>query len=136
MNHLVDTNVLSELQRCNPSSAVLRWFHDVSADSLYLSALTVGEVRRGIERVRPRSPGRAAQLEAWLGGLLKSYRRRVLTVDLDVARRWGELGLTRPLPVVDSLIAATALMHDMTVATRHVADFEPTGVRTVNPFEA
>ncbi|BFU47516.1 hypothetical protein KRMM14A1004_57530 [Krasilnikovia sp. MM14-A1004] len=97
----------------------------------------MGEIRAGIERLRPRAADRAAALDHWLDTLLTAYGDRVLPVSGEVAQRWGRLNVPphRP-PVVDSLLAATALVHRLTLVTRNVADVAATGVDLLNPFEA
>lgn len=137
MSYLVDTNVLSELRkgrRCDPN--VLRWFSTVPDEDVFLSVLAVGEIRRGIERIRRRDARTAGALDTWLRRLLAGHRDRVLSVDEAVAEEWGRLGVPDPIPVVDGLMAATARVHGLTLATRNVRDVERTGVPCVNPFEA
>lgn len=103
------------------------------ASSLYLSVLTVGEVRRGVSRVAHRGDDhQASRLASWVDRLVERYAGRILPVDAAVADRWATLGVPDPVPVVDGLIAATALVHDLTVATRKVNDFR--SVDVVDPF--
>jgi len=135
MGFLIDTNVLSELrkkQRANPG--VQHWFAGVKGESLYLSALVIGEVRNGIERLRRRDPVAAVHLERWLAKVETDMAGRILPVTTPIADRWGRLNAPDPLPVVDSLLAATALEHDLVLVTRNVDDVKRTGVRLLNPF--
>ena len=135
MSYLVDTNVLSEIRKgkaCNAS--VRRWWATVMADEVYLSVLILGEIRRGIERRRRNDPVQANVLGAWLTRLETVYTDRILNVDASVADLWGRLQVPNPLPVVDGLLAATALVHDLTLVTRNVGDVSTTGVRIVDPF--
>lgn len=135
MGFLIDTNVLSELrkkERVNPG--VRQWYASVQGESLYLSTLTLGEIRNGIERLRRRDPEASAHLEAWLLKVETDMADRILPVTSAIADRWGRLGVPDPLPVVDALMAATALVHDLILVTRNVADVERTGVRLINPF--
>lgn len=135
MSYLVDTNVISELrkgQRCNPG--VASWFAEVAAGDIYLSALTVGEIRKGIESIRRRDEERAQALDAWLGELLESHADRILPVDEVIAEQWGRFNVPDPLPVLDSLLAATASVHGLTLVTRNLKDVELTGVDCLNPF--
>lgn len=120
--YLLDTNVVSELRRPRPHPGVVRWFDESRGAELYLSALTIGEIRLGIVRLRRRDPEQATALAGWLDGLEAGYADRILPVTATVAHRWAELNAERPLPVVDALIAATALEHGATLVTRNVAD--------------
>ena len=136
MSYLVDTNVLSELRkgrRCD--SQVSQWFARLSDEEVFLSVLTVGEIRRGIERIRRRDARSARVLDAWLRRLTAEHRERILPVDEAVAEEWGRLNVPNPVPVVDGLMAATARVHGLTLATRNVKDVARTGVACVNPFE-
>lgn len=137
MSWLVDTNVVSELRkgaRCD--RAVLAWFEGVEEDELFTSVLVVGEVRRGVESIRRRDPIAATALEQWLARLLETFGDRVLPIDSGVAERWGALNVPDPLPAVDGLLAATALVHGLTLVTRNVRDVERSGVRVLNPFSS
>lgn len=137
--YLVDTNVLSEYNRPGtPDIGVKRWLETTVRETQYVSVITLAEIQKGIELLADGK--RRAQLEQWLQQDLETwFSGRVLDVDRQVARRWALLvaqGVRkgRPLPTVDSLIAATALAHDLTVVTRNVRDFESAGVVTVNPW--
>ena len=135
MGFLIDTNVLSELRKKERANAgVSRWYAGVAGINIYLSALTIGEVRNGIERLRRRDPVTSASLEAWLSKVEADMAGRILPVTTAIADRWGRLGVPDPLPVVDSLLAATALEHDLILVTRNVIDVKRTGVRLINPF--
>jgi hypothetical protein len=133
---LVDTNVLSELRK-GPSanSRVRAWFGPVPAEEIYLSVLVVGELRRGIERVRSRDPDQAAALERWLRRVTTDHAERILPVDGPVAEVWGRLTAKQPGSVIDTLMAATALAHGLVLVTRNVKDVAWTGVSYLNPFE-
>jgi len=135
MGFLIDTNVLSELrkkERANPG--VQHWFADVAGESLYLSVLVVGEVRNGIERLRRRDPAAADNLERWLTKVQTDMAGKILPVTTNIADRWGRMNAPDPLPVIDSLLAATALEHDLILVTRNVDDVQRTGVKLLNPF--
>jgi toxin FitB len=133
--YLLDTNVVSELRKANPDSNVLAWHARHASADVFISVLVVGEIRRGIERIRPRDPQQAEALDRWLSGLVGTYRDRVLPVTADVADEWGRLAVSQPPPAIDGLMAATARVHGLTLVTRNVADVARTGVRVVNPFE-
>lgn len=135
MSYLVDTNVISELRkgrRCDPG--VASWFAEASSEEIYLSVLTVGEIRKGIENIRRRDERTAEALETWLGELVATHSERILPVDEGIAEQWGRLNVPDPLPVLDSLLAATASVHGLTLVTRNVKDVERTGVACLNPF--
>lgn len=135
MGYLVDTNVLSELrkgQRCHV--AVAEWFAAVDDDELFLSVLVIGELQRGADRIRRRDPKSADALNRWLGNVTATYADRILAITLPIARLWGSFGIPDPIPTVDGLLAATAVHHELTLATRNVKDIAPTGVLFVNPF--
>ena len=134
MAYLLDTCVLSELRKpsCNPG--VSTWIARLQPHEAFLSVLTLGEIRRGIELQRRKSPAAAAVLERWLNGLEAHYGDRILPISAAVADTWGRLAPHQPLPVSDGLIAATALAHKLTVVTRNVPDFRRSGVNLLNPF--
>ncbi len=135
MSYLIDTNVISELrkgQRADPG--VASWFAGLADDEVFLSVLTLGEIRRGIESIRRRDPKAAAALDSWLGRVSETHRERVLPVDRAIAEEWGRMNVPDPLPVVDGLLAATARVNGLTLATRNVADIAGTGVDCVDPF--
>jgi hypothetical protein len=135
VSYLVDTNVVSELRkrdRCNAN--VARWFDSCPAEEVFLSVLTVGEIRRGVERIRSRDPEAAAALDGWLARVVAEHESRILPVDRAAAEAWGRLDVPNPLPVVDGLLAATAKVRGMTLVTRNTRDVERTGVQCLNPF--
>ncbi|MEA2604868.1 MAG: toxin FitB [Acidobacteriota bacterium] len=137
MSYLLDTNVVSELRKgrhCNPG--VASWFAEVSSAEIYLSVLTVGEIRKGIENIRRRDESTADVLEAWLGELVATHSDRILPIDEAIAEQWGRFNVPDPLPVLDSLLAATASVHGLTLITRNVKDVKRTGVDCLNPFSA
>lgn len=135
MTYLLDTNVVSEIHKRRPDRSALDWLAGTAPHERHVSVLTLGEVRRWAERRRRRRDEVAAvAMERWLGELVVSYGRRIVPVTAEVADRWGYLGVPDPMPEVDGLLAATALVHDWTVITRNISDFERTGVRTFNPF--
>ncbi|MGH7866269.1 MAG: type II toxin-antitoxin system VapC family toxin [Candidatus Dormibacteraceae bacterium] len=135
MKLLLDTNVLSELHKTHPDSNVESWWSSVQDRALYTSVLVIAEIRKGIERLRPRDPRQAQRFEFWLMQVIDEYEERILPVTLEVAEEWGRSNYANPLPAADGLIAATARIHGMCVVTRNVANFSRGGVRVLNPFE-
>lgn len=136
MSLLLDTNVLSELRKGARANARLRgWFGSVSTEEIHLSVLVIGELRRGIELVRRRDVRQAAALERWLTRVVTDHAERILPIDGRVAEEWGRLTATRPGSVIDTLMAATALVHGLVLVTRNLKDVAWTGVRCLNPFE-
>lgn len=137
--YLVDTNVVSEIRKKERSNKGVRAFFRQAVKSdigLYLSVVTIGELRRGVEIVRHRGDvAQAAALEAWLTAVLNEFAQNILPVDEDIGQLWGRLRVPHPEHALDKLIAATGLIHDLTVVTRNVDDFSPTGVRVLNPFD-
>lgn len=137
MRFLLDTNVVSEARKGGRADPGLReWFDTVDGEDLALSVLVVGELRLGILRLRDRDPEGAGRLAAWLARVERAYRGRVLPVDGAVARAWADLNAPRPLPVIDGLQAATAVVHGLTLVTRNVSDLDGVPVDLLNPFQA
>ncbi len=130
---LIDTDVLSALRRPERSPGVVWWVAEQRTTDLYLSVVSIGEIERGIEQQQRRDAEFARLLAAWLDNLIALYGDRVLAFDLPTARRWGRLCGVLGHEGADLLIAATAIEHGLTVVTRHVRHFEPTGVRVLDP---
>jgi predicted nucleic acid-binding protein len=131
---LVDANILSELRKGDRANEAVRaWFADAGEERLFTSVMVLGEVRRGIESIRRRDVPSALALEQWLTRLTTSFADRVLTIDARVADRWGRLNVPDPIPTVDGLLAATALVHDLVLVTRNTRDVEHTGARLLDP---
>lgn len=137
--YLVDTNVISEVRkRDRADKGVVAFFREAARDDvdLYLSALTIGELRRGVEIIRHRGDkSQATRLENWLNGVLREFGQNILAVDDEIGQLWGHLRVPHPEHALGKLIAATALIHDLTVVTRNVDDFVGTGTRVLNPFK-
>jgi predicted nucleic acid-binding protein len=132
---LLDTNVLSELRKGpRADTGVRRWFDEAVDRDLFTSVLVAGELRRGVESIRLRDRAAADGLAQWLESLVERFGDRLLPIDTAVANRWGELNVPDPVPTVDGLLAATALVHDLTLVTRNVRDVATTGVRWLDPF--
>jgi predicted nucleic acid-binding protein len=133
--YLIDTDVISELRkgkRADPT--VTSWFADLAEEDVYLSVLTLGEIRKGIESIRRRDPKAAEALESWLGRVSEAHRDRILDVDRAIAEEWGRLNVPDPLPVIDGLLAATAKVTGLTLASHNTDDFARAGVSLVDPF--
>jgi len=133
--YLLDTNIVSELRKGQRAdSGVLAWFDSVADIDLFLSVLVVGEIRKGVEQARAHDLPKARVLARWLAGLEQKYGDRVLPITLAIADQWGCLSAIRPISTVGALQAATALVHDLTLVKRNVADVAHTGVAVLNPF--
>jgi toxin FitB len=136
VSFLLDTNVVSEIRKRAPDPGVAEWFASVPGDRLFLSVLVVGEIRQGIERLARREPAQAEIFERWLSQLVGGYSDRLVPITERIAQAWGRLNVPDPMPVVDGLMAATALVHDWALVTRNLDDVRSTGVRLLNPFSA
>lgn len=137
MSYLLDTNVILELRKGERADKkVTAWFSELADEEIFLSVLTIGEIRRGVENVRRRDPDSAAALDSWVARLGEAHRDRILPVDRSIAEEWGRMNVPDPLPVVDGLLAATAKVAGLTFATRNVADVEGSGVEFIDPFSA
>lgn len=135
MSYLLDTNVISELRKGERADAnVTAWFADVAEEEIFLSVLTIGEIRRGIESVRHRDSDSAASLDRWLALLSEVHGDRILPIDRAITEEWGRMNVPDPLPVVDGLLAATAWVLGLTMVTRNVVDVAVTGIELLNPF--
>lgn len=135
MGYLLDISVLSEIQKPRPAASVLSWWDTVPAAELFLSVLTIGEIRQGITRLARHDPRRAARYEQWHDALLQTFDDRIVPVTLKTAELWGELGAADPIPEVDGLLAATALAHGWTLVTRTARHMARTGAPILNPFD-
>jgi toxin FitB len=136
VNYLIDTNVISEVRkgdRCNRHVAA--WYASIDDADIYLSVLVLGEIRGGIEGARAKDPVKSAALERWLAAVQKSFADRILPVDHMVADAWGRMNAKRSVSTVDALLAATAKVHRMTLATRNISHVADLDVDVFNPFE-
>ena len=115
---------------------MLQWFETVEHSDLFLGVLVLGEIRKGIEQARATDPAKARALERWLNDLEQTYADHILPISPDVADQWGRLSALRPLSTVEGLLAATALVHDLTLVTRNVQHVAHTGAKLLNPFNS
>ena len=135
MSYLIDTNIISEVRkgaRCD--RRVAAWYASVADEDLFLSTLVLGEIRKGVELARPRDPTRAAALERWSKDVEAAFEGRVLGIDNAVSDQWGRMSAIRPVPVIDGLLAATALTSGLTLVTRNDRDVAGLGAKVLNPF--
>jgi predicted nucleic acid-binding protein len=136
MSYLLDTNVISELVRSKADKKVLEWFQKIPPEALYISVLTLGEIRKGVEACKDRK--RKERLRLWLEiDLPEWFGNRILLIDHLIADRWGRLQneMKKPIPAIDSLIAATALHHDLRLVTRNNKDFDYPALQVINPWK-
>ena len=136
VKYLLDTNIISEIRkgpRCHPNVAA--WYSNLEEESLYLSVLVLGEIRKGIEGLRDRDAGKANELDLWLEQLQTSFQSQILPVDIAISQEWGRLSSLHTVPVIDGLLAATATLHGLVLVTRNTRDFADLGIQLLNPFE-
>ena len=136
MTYLIDTNIISEVRkgaRCD--ARVAAWYASIADDDLFLSTLVLGEIRKGVELARPRDSAKAAALERWLRDLEAAFDGRVFGIDNAVSDQWGRMSAIRGLPVMDGLLAATALINGLTLVTRNDRDVAGLGATVFNPFK-
>lgn len=136
VKYLLDTNIISEIRkgpRCHPNVAA--WYSNLEEESLYLSVLVLGEIRKGIEGLRGRDAGKANVLDLWLEQLQTSFQSQILPVDTAISQEWGRLSSLHTVPVIDGLLAATATAHRLVLVTRNTRDFADLGIHLLNPFE-
>jgi len=138
MNYLLDTCLLSEFMKPQGNRGVINWFKAQDDETLYISVLTIGEIRKGIKKLG--TTKRSDELRTWLDSVVFRFDSRILAFDISMANRWGDLianleSKGRPMPVIDSLMAATALEHNLTIVTRNEDDFEPTGAKVLNLWQ-
>jgi predicted nucleic acid-binding protein len=133
--YLLDTNFISETRKIRADAGVTAFLSASDATGLFLSVLTLGELRRGVEAKRRTDSATSARLSAWVDGIETTFADRILPVDVAAARHWGELSAGRSLPVIDTLIAATAITRGLTLVTRNTRDVAATGVPLVDPWQ-
>jgi hypothetical protein len=136
--YLIDTNIISEIRKADKANIGVRQFFEVAVQNntrLYISAITIGELRRGVDLIFHRGDIiQGKLLENWLNSIFDQYQDNILSIDGEIALLWGKMRVPEPQHALDKLIAATAILYDLTVVTRNIKDFESTGVRLLNPF--
>ncbi len=133
---LIDTNVISEIRKGQRANIAVRaWFKKHEQSAQFLSVLTIGEIRRGVEQIRSKDPIKASVFENYLSEILVIFDGRILSIGMEEAEIWGRLNAIETLPEVDGLMAATAIVHDLVVVTRNTKDFHRSGAKVINPWE-
>ena len=135
LQYLLDTNVLSETRKRLADERVLSFLSGVESSALYISVLTLGELRQGVANKSRSDPDAAKKIGSWVEGLELSFADRILGIDLATAKLWGELSAQRPRPVIDTLLAATAMSHQLTLVTRNVGDVQDIPVKVLDPWK-
>jgi predicted nucleic acid-binding protein len=135
VTYLIDTSIVSEVRKGDRCDAnVTAWYASIADDELFLSTVVLGEIRKGVELARPRDPRKAASLERWLRDVEAAFAGRIVGIDNAVADQWGRMNAIRPIPVIDGLLAATALANGLTLVTRNDRDVAGLGAAVLNPF--
>jgi hypothetical protein len=137
VSYLIDTNIISEVRkgaRCD--ARVSAWYASIADEDLFLSTLVLGEIRKGVELARPSDAGKATALDRWLREVEAAFDGRVLGIDNAVSDQWGRMGAIRPVPIIDGLLAATAVTNGLTLVTRNDRDVAGLGATVLNPFKA
>lgn len=132
--YLLDTNIVSELRRPLRLKKLDDLIKNQPLSSLYISVLTVGELRKGFVKLKRKEEIRSANLASWIDGVISFYGERILPVDMQIAMQWAQISAVRTLPAIDTLLAATAIVHDLTLVTRNTKDVADTGVQLLNPW--
>jgi predicted nucleic acid-binding protein len=135
LQYLLDTNVLSETRKIRADARVLSFLSAAEPSAMYISVLTIGELRKGVAHKRRSDPDAARKIESWVEGLELSFADRILDINSAIAASWGELSAQHPRPVIDTLLAATALVHDLTLVTRNVSDVLDLPVKVIDPWQ-
>jgi len=135
VTYLIDTNIISEIRKGDRRDPrVSAWYASIDDEDLFLSTLVLGEIRKGVELARPKDPGKAAALERWLRQVETAFAGRILGIDNAVADQWGRMSAIRPIPVIDGLLAATAVVNSLTLVTRNDRHIAGLGAAVLNPF--
>jgi len=134
LTYLLDTSVVSEICKSSPDTNLIAWIDPIPSYELYISVLVVGEIRQGIDRLSRRDHDQADVLERWLAQLRADFSDRVLPITAEIADEWGRLNVPEPIPAIDGLMAATAIVAGFILATRNTRDLQSTGARLLNSF--
>jgi hypothetical protein len=134
-SYLLDTNILSETRKKQADERVISFLSSTEPSTLYISVLTLGELRKGVALKKRSDKDAAKKIAAWVDGLEFSFGDRILAIDAATASLWGELSAQRPRPVIDTLLAATAIVHELTLVTRNTADVQDIDLRLLNPWK-
>ena len=133
MSYLIDTNIISETIKTTPNKGVLKWFNSTPSYALFISVITIGEIRKGIEIVK--NDTKKSELVSWLDFELRPwFGNNIISIDQDIAERWGYISANTKVPAIDGLIAATAMVSNLTLVTRNIKDFTIPGLEVINPF--
>lgn len=135
MAYLLDTNILSELRKPHCDSKLLDWVNQIDSNECFISVLSLGEIRRGVQKIKKTDPSRAKVFEKWLHSLVSFYNDRILPITIETALRWGSFDYTKNHPPIDALLGATALQHDLILVTRNISDFKSMEIEVINPFQ-
>ena len=134
MSYLLDTNVISEFSKRRPNQSITDFVASLPTEGTWLSVMSLGEIRRGVEIELARNPDSGKSIERWLEVTEEQFSARLLPITAEIAHRWGTISADRTRPIIDTLLAATALVHDLTVVTRNERDFSDLGVAVLNPW--
>lgn len=133
MSYLIDTNIVSETIKSTPNKGVIKWFNSTPSDALFISVITIGEIRKGIEIIK--EDVKKSELINWLDFELRAwFANNIIPIDQEIAERWGYINANTKVPAVDGLIATTAMVANLTLVTRNTKDFIIPGLEVINPF--
>ena len=135
MSYLLDTNIISELRKNQPSKEVIDWISDINSDELFISCLTIGEIKTGIIKLSSKDKVTSKALDKWLNEILQNYRENILNIDMETSLIWSELMSIDNNNAIDGLIAAQAINHRMTLVTRNMKHYNIYNIKLLNPFE-
>ena len=135
MRYLLDTNIISELRKKVPNNGVQEWIKQVQVNQIYISCLTVGEIKTGILKLAKKDKAQARLIDKWLEELMHEYKEQILGIDLETSEEWAKLMSSDSNHIIDNLIAAQAIQNNMTVVTRNIKDYQAGSLKLLNPFD-